>query len=167
MDVQPSKICSRSSSSTWQSVHTCDSVRLNLYKYISYYMTNSCSWCPPLWARWQHACLLRSGPGFDPRSGQVSWVRFFRGFSSPVRQMSGSFRPPRSPNIIWPSLSSSLIIHYGHQWPEMLTHPKFLNIHTYIALGADVCTCHGMLLYSCKSFGFFKFFFQSFLIFRC
>ena len=29
---------------------------------------------------------------------------FFQGFSSPVRQMSGSFRPPRSPNIIWPSL---------------------------------------------------------------
>ena len=23
-------------------------------------------------------------PGFDPPSGQVSWVRFFRGFSSPV-----------------------------------------------------------------------------------
>ena len=33
-------------------------------------------------------------------------MRFFRGFSSPVRQMSGSFMPPRSPNIIWPSLSS-------------------------------------------------------------
>ena len=42
----------------------------------------------------------RSGPGFDPRSGQVSWVRFFRGFSPPVRQMSGNFRPTRSPNII-------------------------------------------------------------------
>ena len=27
-------------------------------------------------------------------------------FSSPVRQMSGNFRPPRSPNIIWPSSSS-------------------------------------------------------------
>ena len=36
-------------------------------------------------------------------SGQVSRMRFFRGFSSPVRQMSGSFRPTRSPNIIWPS----------------------------------------------------------------
>ena len=31
---------------------------------------------------------------------------FFRGFSSPVRQISGNFRPPRSPNIIWPSYSS-------------------------------------------------------------
>ena len=31
---------------------------------------------------------------------------FFCGFSSPVRQMSGNFRPPRSPNIIWPSSSS-------------------------------------------------------------
>ena len=30
----------------------------------------------------------------------------FSGFSSPVRQMSGNFRPPRSPNIIWPSQSS-------------------------------------------------------------
>ena len=27
-------------------------------------------------------------------------------FSSPVRQMSGNFRPPRSPNIIWPLYSS-------------------------------------------------------------
>ncbi|PSN49471.1 hypothetical protein C0J52_22880 [Blattella germanica] len=32
--------------------------------------------------------LSRSGPGFDSRSGQVSWVRFFWGFSSPIRQMS-------------------------------------------------------------------------------
>ena len=29
-----------------------------------------------------------SGPGFDPRSGQVSWLRLFHGISSPVRQMS-------------------------------------------------------------------------------
>ena len=55
---------------------------------------------PPLWSKWQHVRLSRSGPGFDPRSGQVSWVRFFLGFSSPVRQISGNFRPPRSPNII-------------------------------------------------------------------
>ena len=88
-------------------------------------------WCPPLWAGRQHARLSRSGPGFYPRSGQVSWVRFFRGFSSPVRQMSGSFRPPRSPNIIWPSLLSSIIIRYGRQWPEMLTRPKDTNIHIY------------------------------------
>ena len=40
------------------------------------------------------------------RTGQVSWVRFFRGFSSPIRQMSGNFRPTRSPNIIWPPYSS-------------------------------------------------------------
>ena len=50
----------------------------------------------------------------------------FRGFSSPVRQMSESFRSPRSPNIIWPSLSS-ILIHYGCQWPEMLTRPKASN----------------------------------------
>ena len=92
-----------------------------------------CGWevSPPLWARWWHTRLSRSGPGFDLRSGQVSWVRFFRGFSSSVRQMSGSFRPPRSPNITWPSLSS-IIIHYGRQWPEMLTRPKTSNMHTYI-----------------------------------
>ena len=49
--------------------------------------------------RRMHARLSRSGPGFDPRSGQVSWVRFLRGFSSPVRQMPGNFRPqcPRIP----------------------------------------------------------------------
>ena len=58
---------------------------------------------PPLWNKRQHARLSRSGPRFNPRSGQVSWVRFFRGFSSPIRRMSGSFRPTRSPNIIWPS----------------------------------------------------------------
>ena len=40
--------------------------------------------CPPLWNRRLHARLPSSGPGFDLRSWQVSWVRFFRGFSSPV-----------------------------------------------------------------------------------
>ena len=43
--------------------------------------------------------------------------------------MSGSFRPPRSP--IWPSLSS-ILIHYGRQWTEMLTRPKTSNKHTFI-----------------------------------
>ena len=73
-----------------------------------------------------------AGPGsILGRDKFLGWG-FFRGFSSPVRQMSGSFRPPRTPNIIWPSLSSSIIIHYGRQWPEMLTRPNTLNIHTYI-----------------------------------
>ena len=31
---------------------------------------------------------------------------FFRGFSSPVKQMSGNFRPTRSPNILCPPQSS-------------------------------------------------------------
>ena len=44
--------------------------------------------------------------------------------------MSGSFRPPRSLNIIWPSSSSSIIHSLGGQWPEMLTCPKTLNVHT-------------------------------------
>ena len=81
------------------------------------------------------ACVpITQRAGVRSRSGQVSWVRFFRGFSSPVRQMSGSFRPPRSANIIWPSLSSSIIIiHYWRQWPEMLTRRKTSNIHTCIS----------------------------------
>ena len=57
-----------------------------------------------------HAAGLGSIPGRDKFPG----YGFFRVFSSPVRQMSGSFRPPRSPNIIWPSLSS-IINHYGRQ----------------------------------------------------
>ena len=38
-----------------------------------------------------------------PHTELVSWVRFFRGFCSLVRQMSGSFRPHGFPDIIWPS----------------------------------------------------------------
>ena len=91
---------------TWRAAHATDVTAPVLYNLIIFYVTNLLSLIPPLWARRQHARLSRCGPGFDPRSGQVSWVRFFSGFSSPVRQMSGSFRPPRSPNIIWPSLSS-------------------------------------------------------------
>ena len=68
------------------------------------------------------------GPGSIP-VGTSFLDEVFSVFSSPVRQMSGSFRPPRSPNIIWPSLSS-IIIHYGRQWPRMLTRPKTSNIHT-------------------------------------
>ena len=96
-------------------------------------------WYPPLWARRQHARLSRSGPGFNPRLGQVSWVRFFWGFSSPVRQMSGSFRPPKSQNIIWPSLSSSLIIHYGVN-----------DLRCWCALKPATCyrVCVGLFTYS-------------------
>ena len=46
--------------------------------------------------------------------------------------MSGSFRPPRSPNIIWSSFSSSITIHYGRQWPEMLSRPKKHQIYEQI-----------------------------------
>ena len=83
--------------------------------------------------------------GFDPRLGQVFWVRFFRGFSSTVRQMSGSFRPPRSPTIIWPSFSSSIIIHYGRQSPEILTCPKTNNkINKYPQLVSNTRSGRGM-----------------------
>ena len=114
---------------------------------------------PPLWARRQHARLSRSGPGFDPRSGQVSWVGFFRDFSSPVRQMSGNFRPPRSTNIICPSLSS--IIHYARQWPEKLTRPNTSDIHTYQSLNAQkyILTCKNLSLSIYNSFLFANIYF--------
>ena len=69
---------------------------------------------PLLWARRQHARLSRSGPGFYPQLGQVSWVRFFLSFSSPVRLMSGSFRPPRVPEY---HLAIIIITHYLLQAP--------------------------------------------------
>ena len=72
-----------------------------------------------------------AGPGSIPGRDKFPGWGFFRDFSTPVRQMSGSFRPPRSSNIIWPSLSS-IIIHYGGQWPEMLKRLKSSNIHTYM-----------------------------------
>ena len=68
-----------------------------------------------------------AGPGSIPGRDKFPAWGFFLGFSSPVRQMSGSFMPPRSPSIICPSLSSSIIIHYGRKWPEMLTRPKVSN----------------------------------------
>ena len=68
-------------------------------------------------------------------SGQVSWVRFFRGFSSLVIQMSGSFRPPRPPNIIWPSSSIHPSIHcgataLGEPWPPY----KYPSTHSCLLL---------------------------------
>ena len=51
-----------------------------------------------------------AGPGSIPgRDRFPGWV-FFSEFSSPVRQMSGNFRPP---NIIWQSKSSFHIRHVG------------------------------------------------------
>ena len=45
------------------------------------------------------------GPGSIPGMHKFPGCGFL-GVSSPLRQMSGSFRPTRSPNIIWPSKSS-------------------------------------------------------------
>ena len=88
----------------------------------------------PIWG----TAFLNSTMVINERTFKVARVRspvgtsflgdVFSGFSSPVRQMSGSFGPPRSPNIIWPPLSSPIITHYGRQWPEMLTRPKTSNI---------------------------------------
>ena len=46
------------------------------------------------------------GPGSIPGRDKFPGWGLFRGFSSPVRQMSGSFKPP---NIIWPSSSSFIM----------------------------------------------------------
>ena len=52
------------------------------------------------------ACaLLTQRARVRPPVGTGFLGEVFRGFSSPVRQMSGNFRPPRSPNIIWSSSS--------------------------------------------------------------
>ena len=82
-----------------------------------------------------------AGPGSIPSWDKFPGWGFFRGFSSPVRQMSGSFRPPGSPNIIWTS-SSFLIIHYGRQWPEMLTRPKTSNILLLPNVTINYPVCH-------------------------
>ena len=50
-----------------------------------------------------------AGPGSIPGRDKFPGWGFFRGFPSPIRQMSGNFRPPpSSPNIIWPSSSFHL-----------------------------------------------------------
>ena len=68
------------------------------------------------WSTAVEQAVARSRPGLEPLSGQVSWVWFFRGFSSPVRQISESFRPSRSPNIIWLSSISFHIHLFSNEW---------------------------------------------------
>ena len=53
------------------------------------------------------ACYT-AGLGSIPDQDKFPGWGFFRGVSSPVRQMSGSFRPPRPPTVIWPLSSSSI-----------------------------------------------------------
>ena len=55
----------------------------------------------------------------------------FSGFFLTYKTNVRSFRPPRSPNIIWPSLSP-IFTHYGRQRPEMLMRPKTSNIQILI-----------------------------------
>ena len=78
---------------TWRAAHGGNGYKYHFKEQHVCLMKSHKSASPPLWDRWYHARLSRSGPGFDPWSGQVSWVRFFRGFSSPVGQMSERFRP--------------------------------------------------------------------------
>ena len=54
-----------------------------------------------------------AGPGSFPGRDKFRGWGYFRGFSSPVRQMSGNFRPT---NIIWPSSSSFHIRLVGMTW---------------------------------------------------
>ena len=56
----------------------------------------------------------------------------FSGFFLPCKTNVRKLSAPRSSNIIWLSLLSSLIIHYGRQWPDVLTRPETSNMHTYI-----------------------------------
>ena len=85
---------------------------------------------PPLWVRRQHARLSRSGPGFDPRSGQVSWVRFCSWFFLTCKTNVRKLWAPKVPEY---HLAVIIITkNDGRQWPEVLTRPKTLNIHTYI-----------------------------------
>ena len=95
-----------------------------------------------------------SNPSVASPTSQLILQSFFRfyyvtGFSltSPGKlpMMSGSFRPPRSPNIIWPSLSS-IIMHYGRQWPEMLARPKTSNIQRCSTKG--LCAREATLLHT-------------------
>ena len=107
------------------SVNTVININLNFILYLKRRRTRRVNPCGASGS--MRACHA-AGPGSIPGRDKFPVWGFSRGFSSPVRQMSGSFRPPRSPNIIWPSVSS-IIIHYGRQWPEMLTRPKTWNIH--------------------------------------
>ena len=67
--------------------------------------------CPPLWSKWQHARLSRSGPKFDPRSGQVSWVRFFLTSKTNVRKLQA----PKVPEY---HLAVVIIIPYSPCWDD-------------------------------------------------
>ena len=79
----------------------------------------------------QHARLSRSGPGFNPRSGQVSWVRFLSGFFLTCKTNVRKLSAPKGPRISFGHHNHPSFIHYGRQWwPEMLTRPKTSNIHT-------------------------------------
>ena len=71
-----------------------------------------------------HVAGQGSIPGRDRNPG---WG-FFRVFSWPARQVSRSFRP-QGPRISFGHQSSlsSITIHYGRKWPDMLTHPKTSN----------------------------------------
>ena len=51
------------------------------------------------------ACAPVNQRGWIPGQDKFPGSRLFWGFSSPVRQTSGCFRPTRSTNIVWPSYS--------------------------------------------------------------
>ena len=69
-----------------------------------------------------------AGPGSIPDHDKFPGWGFFRGFSSPVRQMSGNFRPTKSPNIIWPSLSSFHLRLVGNCFPNPRIRCSYYSI---------------------------------------
>ena len=69
----------------------------------------------PLWSRRQHARLSRSGPGFDPRSGQVSWVMFFSGFFLTCKTNVRKLQAHKFPEY---HLTAIILISYSPCWNE-------------------------------------------------
>ena len=75
---------------------------------------------PPLWVMRQHARLSRSEPGFNPRSGQVSWVRFFGVFPHLSDECQGALSP-QGPRIS-----------FGHH-----NHPSIISLRAPMILDVD------------------------------
>ena len=82
---------------------------------LSAFITENMKYRPLLWSKWQHARLSRSGPGFDPRSGQVSWVRFFSGFFLNCKTNVWKLQATKVPEY---HLAVVIIIPYSSCWDD-------------------------------------------------
>ena len=65
------------------------------HNYTTQTVTHAVTLSSLLWARRQHASPSRSGPRFDPRSRQVTWVRFFL----TCKTNDGKLQAPMVPRI--------------------------------------------------------------------